>query len=156
MTMTGPWWDDDHQMLAALHDALSAGAEVPAGVGEAGRAVYPRADLDAELAKLIYDSAEQGLVLLRSEGEEPAQLRALTYAANRLSIHLEVDDGAVHGQVVPAQCCDIEMRTPGGRHALVTADGDGWFSVRPLPPGRFRLHCRTADGGAVVTGWIAP
>jgi hypothetical protein len=37
----------------------------------------------------------------------------------------------------------------------VAVDGLGCFTVRPLPAGPFRLHCRTADGSGMLTGLIA-
>jgi len=33
-------------------------------------------------------------------------------------------------------------------------DEAGGFSLGPLPASPFRLRCRTADGGDIVTGWI--
>jgi hypothetical protein len=166
--------------MAALADALRADDEVPASFGAAGRAVYPSPDLDAELAALTYDSAAPSMALVRGDsggsggdagsGEEPASLRALTYAGSRLTVHLEVGDGAVFGQVAPAQCCqveiqcceveiqcsEVELQTGHGPPVVVNTDEDGWFVVRPTPAGRFRLHCRTAaDGPGMVTGWIA-
>src|SRR5216110_2666559 len=119
--MTGQWWESDDRLLAALEDALRADREVPSGFGAVGKAVYPEPDLDAELAMLTYDSAAQAPALVRADAEEPATLRALTYAASRLSIHLEVVDGAVHGQVVPAQRCDLELQTLRGAQTVVSA-----------------------------------
>jgi hypothetical protein len=156
--------------MAALDDALRADDDVPASFGAAGRAVYPSPDLDAELAALTYDSAAPSLALVRGgntgsggSAEEPAALRALTYAGSRLTVHLEVSDGAVFGQVAPAQrcevelqCCEVELQTGHGPPVVVSTDEDGWFVVRPTPAGRFRLHCRTAaEGPGMVTGWIA-
>lgn len=154
--VTGRWWESDDQLVASLEDALRAEHEVPASFGAVGRAVFPQPDLDAELAALTYDSAAQPLALVRADqAEEPAALRALTYAGTRLSVHLEVTDGAVFGQIVPAQRCAVELQTGDGTPVLVNTDEDGWFVVRPAPAGRFRLHCRTAaDGTGLVTGWI--
>ena len=36
----------------------------------------------------------------------------------------------------------------------VPADEIGCFSVRPIPSGAFRLHCRTASDVDALTGWI--
>ena len=36
----------------------------------------------------------------------------------------------------------------------LSADEIGCFSVQPIPPGPFRLRCRTAPGIDAVTGWI--
>jgi hypothetical protein len=151
------WWETDQQLLAALRDALDANAEVPETFREAGRAVFPAPDLDAELVALSYDSAAQPLTLVRGAADdsrdEPATVRALSFAHAQLSIHLQVADGAVLGQLVPPQCAQLVLQTPAGKPVEVSTDEDGWFVLRPVPAGRFRLRCRTADH-AVVTAWI--
>jgi hypothetical protein len=155
------WWDTDQQLLAALRDALDANAEVPETFRAAGRAVFRAPDLDAELAALSYDSATQPLALVRGgldggvddSTDEPATVRALSFAHAQLSIHLQVADGAVLGQLVPPQCAELVLQTPAGKPTEISTDEDGWFALRPFPAGRFRLRCRTADH-TVVTGWI--
>jgi hypothetical protein len=156
------WWETDQQLLAALRDALDADAEVPETFRAAGQAAFPVPDLDAELAALSYDSATQPLALTRGDpdggidgsGDEPATVRALSFAHAELAIHLQVADGAVLGQLVPPPCAELVLQTPAGKPTKVSIDEDGWFVLRPIPPDRFRLRCRTAEGNAVVTGWI--
>jgi hypothetical protein len=151
------WWETDQQLLAALRDALDAEAEVPETFRAAGRAVFPGPDLDAELAALSYDST-QSLALVRGapddSGDEPATVRALSFAHAELTIHLQVADGAVLGQLVPPPCAELILQTPAGKPIRIGIDEDGWFVLRPVPAGRFRLRCQTVDGNTVVTAWI--
>jgi len=152
------WWETDQQLLAALRDALDANAEVPKSFREVGRAVFPGLDLDAELAALSYDSATQPLALVRGDvddsGDEPATVRALSFAHAQLTIHLQMADGAVLGQLVPPQCTELVLQTSAGKPTEISTDEDGWFVLRPVPAGRFRLRCQTTDGNTVVTAWI--
>jgi hypothetical protein len=153
--VTSPWWNDDEELLAALGGALRAGGEVPARFIDVGKAAYAWHNIDAELASLTFDSAdaahERVTAMTRAE---PASLRALTFATARLSIHLEVTRNALHGQVVPAQAGEIELRRAEGTPTCVEVDEVGWFVVQPVPTGAFRLRCQTAGGTLVVTDWI--
>jgi len=151
------WWETDQQLLAALRDALDTDAEVPETFRAVGRVVFPVLDLDAELAALTFDSATQPLALVRGDvddsGDEPAAVRALSFAHAQLTIHLQMADGAVLGQLVPPQCAELVLQTQTGKPAEISTDEDGWFVLRPVPTGRFRLRCRTSEH-AVVTAWI--
>jgi hypothetical protein len=153
--VSSQWWDDDEELLATLGEALRAADEVPPRFVEAGKAAYAWHNVDAELAALTFDSAndapERVLALTRTE---MAPLRALTFASPRLSIHLEVTRDALHGQVVPEQAGEIELRPASGAPATIAVDEVGWFVIRPAPSGAFRLRCRTATGATVLTDWI--
>jgi hypothetical protein len=153
--VTSPWWNDDEELLAALGGALRSGADVPGRFVEAGKAAFAWHNIDAELAALTFDSADAASGRLAAATRaEPAALRALTFATARLSIHLEVTRHALHGQVVPAQPGEIELRPATGAPTNVEVDEVGWFVVEPVPTGAFRLRCQTATGTVVVTDWI--
>jgi hypothetical protein len=153
--MTGDWWSDDDELLVALGEALRSADDVPRRFVEAGMAAYAWHNIDAELAALTYDSAtpasDRVPALTRAE---PASLRALTFASARMSIHLEVTRNALHGQVVPAQPGEIELRPVDGDPVSITIDEVGWFVIQPIPAGAFTLRCRTADGSVVLTNVI--
>jgi hypothetical protein len=158
--MTNAWWSDDGELLAALTDALQEARDVPREFVARGKAAYAlhdiEAEIDAELAALTYDSAAnhsgagRQLAVTRAE---PAPLRALTFAAARLKIQIQVTDKALQGQIVPPQRAEIELRTEDGRRP-VTVDEIGWFAIRPIPAGSFWLHCRTESGMTVLTDRI--
>jgi Tfp pilus tip-associated adhesin PilY1 len=147
-------WSDD-ELFAALKQALRAAQNVPKEFIEAGKAAYAWHNIDAELAALTYDSAVSvgaGTAVTRSE---PATLRALTFAASQLTLELEVTGDALRGQLVPPQAGTIEVRTAAGPVADAAVDEVGYFVIRPVPSGSFRLSCRTTSGITILTGWIA-
>jgi hypothetical protein len=152
--MTSQWWSDDDQLLAAVDDALREARDVPREFVEAGKAAYAWHNIDAELAALTYDSADDRRLAAATRAERAA-LRDLTFATPQLKIHIQVTDKALHGQIVPPQRSDIELRTSQQPPVVISTDDDGWFTVQPIPIGSFRLHCRTATGATALTDWIA-
>ena len=152
--MTSRWWSDDEQLFAAVEDALREAREVPRHFIETGEAAFAWRTVDAELAAMTYDSAADLQLIAATRAAERAALRELTFSTRQLKIHLQVMDKALHGQIVPPQQCEIEVRTADGPPSLIRTDDDGWFTVRPIPIGSFRLHCRTATSTA-ITDWLA-
>jgi hypothetical protein len=144
-------WDDE-QLMAALREAMQARAAVPDWFIETAKSAYAWHNVDAELARLTYDS-DSGRELAGVTRSEAASIRALTFTSARLSIELEVTARSVLGQIVPPQSGTIEVHTKDGVTSL-PADEIGCFSVVPIPAGSFRLRCRTTDGADVLTGWI--
>lgn len=159
-------WTDD-LLLAELGDALRAEREVPGALIEAGKTIFTWRSIDAELAdlahaRLTYDSLADaddpvgtGTGDLAGVRSEQAALRSLTFAADDLSIELEVAGDAVLGQLVPPQPGIVEVLTPDSNRVEVPVDEVGWFTVRPVPETRFRLTCRLGSGTSVVTDWIS-
>jgi hypothetical protein len=147
-------WDDD-ELLAALRQAVRSREQVPPEFVEAGRNAFAWHNIDAELAQLTYDSSRDRDYEL-SVRAEAASIRALTFTSAQLTIELEVAQDSLVGQVVPAQAGTITVQPwqAGSTQEAVAADEIGCFSIRPLPSGRFRLHCRTAAGVETLTGWI--
>jgi hypothetical protein len=151
--MTSPW-SDDERLLAALGDAVRAAEAVPPDFLAAAQAAYTWRDIDAELAALTYDSAlEQDREPAGTRAQQ-AGLRALTFVSAHLSIELEVGRESCLGQLVPAQPGRVEVQVVTGEAMPVTVDEVGFFVVRPVPAGWFRLRCHTAEGADVVTGWV--
>jgi hypothetical protein len=149
----GQWWRDDEELLALLDDALRAARAVPGEFIEAGNAAYAWHDIDAELAALIHDSAQdEGLV--PATRAAPADLRSLTFCSAELTIEIELTGGALVGQIVPPQPGQLEVRTVTGSLVTVPIDEIGCFVIRPVPTDGFWLHCRTAAGTDVQTSLI--
>ncbi len=144
---------DDDELIAALRRALLERTAVPAEFVEAGKSAFAWHNIDAELAQLTYDSVRdsQQALAVRSES---ASIRALTFTSAHLSIELEVGADSLIGQVVPTQAATIRVQPRVGGESFVPADEIGCFSIRPVPSGEFRLHCRTAQGVDAQTGWI--
>ncbi len=116
---------------------------------EIGREAFAWHDVDFELAALTFDSATAPA----GTRAEVATLRALTFAARRLTIELEVTADALVGQLVPPQPGELEVRPREGGIRTVPIDEVGWFAIRPRPAGLFRLHVHTAEGD-VRTEWM--
>jgi hypothetical protein len=145
-------WDDE-EVLAALQQALRAQRAVPPEFIEAGKNAFAWHNIDAELAQLTYDSSRDS-ELATSVRAESAAIRALTFSSAHLTIELEVTPDSLVGQVIPAQSAVVTVQPRSGAEAVVPADEIGLFSIRPIPPGPFRMYCRTDAGVDVLTGWI--
>lgn len=151
--MTGAWWNDDEQLLGALKVALEAADDVPARFVEIGKATFTWRDIDAELAALTHDSARDALAGAATRAE-PTAARYLTFEASHLTIELEAVGDVLHGQLVPPQAGQIEVRLADGTSSSTSANDVGYFTTA-APTGNFRVHCRTAHDVVVQTGWIA-
>jgi hypothetical protein len=148
----GTGWDDE-ELLAALRQALLARQTVPPGFVEAAQNAFAWHNIDAELAELTYDSVRDD-EMATSVRAEAASIRALTFSSAHLTIELEVTQESLLGQIVPTQTATVTVQPSAGSETLVQTDEIGCFSIRPIPSGPFRLHCRTAAGVDVLTGWI--
>ncbi|PZG51546.1 hypothetical protein C1I98_08215 [Spongiactinospora gelatinilytica] len=150
-------WSDE-ELLARLGAALNAVDSVPRDFVEAAKTAFAWRNIDAELAEfaeLAYDSefgGENALALTRAA--DSASLRALTFVSRELTIEIEVTEDTLIGQLVPPQPGRIHLRAESGAVCETTIDEVGFFAIGAKPAERFRLHCRTATGIAVSTGWI--
>jgi hypothetical protein len=142
----------DEQLLAALGEAMRARKAVPEWFVETGKNAYAWHDIDADLARLTYDSLvdRERAAAVRSEA---ASIRALTFTSARLSIELEVSESSLVGQIIPPRAGTLEVHTTAGVTSS-PVDEIGCFVVDPIPSSPFRLRCRTEDGADVLTGWI--
>lgn len=144
--------NDDDKLLAALGEAIRAREAVPAWFVETGKNAYAWHNIDAELAKLTYDSRSDERIgaVTRSE---TASIRALTFTSAHMSMELEVTEDSLLGQIIPPRAGTLEIHTKADT-ITTTVDEIGCFAVDPKPDGSFRLRCRTPDGADVLTGWI--
>ena len=146
-------WDDE-ELLAALGEAVRARQAVPEWFVETGKNAYAWHDIDAELARLTYDSSvDADRSLVAAVRSESASIRALTFTSARLSIELEVASDSLLGQIVPPRPGTLEVHTTAGVTSS-PVDEIGCFAVAPIPSSPFRLRCRSEDGADVLTGWI--
>jgi hypothetical protein len=150
--MSRPW--DDDELLTRLAEAQQAAESVPREFIEAGKAAYAWRTIDAELAELVYDSAMEEVQLAGQIRAEQAHLRALTFTTSDLTLEIEVTAEAMLGQLVPPEAGEVEVITRAGKAQQEPIDDVGGFTIRPVPAGSFRLHCRTASGIFVATNWL--
>jgi hypothetical protein len=144
---------DDEELLAALRQALAERQAVPPEFVEAAKNAFAWHNIDAELAELTYDSSRDAEPA-PSTRAETASIRALTFTSAHLTIELEVTHDSLLGQIVPAQPGTIKVQLRDGAESTVPADEIGRFTIRPMPAGTFRLHCKTSADADALTNWI--
>jgi hypothetical protein len=144
---------DDEELLAALREALAERRAVPPEFVEAAKSAFAWHNIDAELAELTYDSSRDA-ELAPSTRAETASIRALTFTSAHLTLEIEVTRDSLLGQIVPAQPGTIKVQLRDGAETTVLADKIGRFTIRPIPAGAFRLHCKTSADADALTGWI--
>jgi hypothetical protein len=144
---------DDEELLAALRQALAERQAVPPEFVEAAKNAFAWHNIDAELAELTYDSSRDAEPA-PSTRAETASIRALTFTSAHLTIELEVTHDSLLGQIVPAQPGTIKVQLRDGAESTVPADRIGRFTIRPMPAGTFRLHCKTSPDADALTNWI--
>ncbi|HVD16306.1 MAG TPA: hypothetical protein VNK73_17895 [Actinomycetota bacterium] len=147
----------DETLLRELGSVLGARKPLPAEAVRAAKASFTWRTVEAELAQLTYDSADDrgGLAMIRG----PAPARLLTFEADGLTIEAEVATVDGHRrlvcQLVPPQVAEVEVQ-----HAettvRTTADELGRFVVDGVPAGPVRLRCilASAPQRPVVTEWM--
>ncbi len=122
---------------------------MPSRLADVALAAFSFRTLDAELAELTFDSLAEGAPAVRGEGP-----RVLTFTGGGVTIEVELAEGRLLGQLLPAGPPEVEVRFTG-RTLLVAADRLGRFAVASLDAGPVSLRCRLASGRAVVTDWIS-
>ncbi len=144
----------DDQLLSLLARALDAADPVPDAVLDAAKGAYTWRTIDAELAALVFDSAAEDLVGVRSE--QPT--RQLTFSTPGVEIELAVvseTERRIVGQLVPPQEAKIVLHS-GDEERSIETDSLGRFTFDDVPAGAIRLTCTPGGGeGAVIqTEWI--
>lgn len=144
--------EHDHERLQdLLTEALAAADPVPDHVLEAAREAFTWRTIDAELAELVYDSAEEEPVGIRSAGTS----RQMTFRAPGMEIEMMVMAEGVRrlvGQLVPPQQAVVELRR--GESVRETAtDGLGRFSFEGVPTGPVQVAVVGDDDSRVVSEW---
>ena len=147
-------WDDE-ELLDARRKALAERRTVPPEFVEAAKNAFAlrSIDMDVELAELTYDSSRDAEPE-PSTRAETASIRALTFTSAHLTLELEVTHDSLLGQIVPAQAGTIKVQLRDGAETTVPADRIGRFTIRPIPAGEFRLHCKTSADTDALTGWF--
>ena len=121
----------DDELVARLAEALPKADPVPAAVTEFAKAAFGWRTIDAELAELVFDSAVDELVGVRSEDDT----RQVTFRAPGVEIEVAVmADGVrrIVGQLVPA--------ARGGHRAALSREGEAHHQRHARP---FHLPRRT-------------
>jgi len=143
--------DPDDQLIAELSTALDATDPVPERFVEAAKQTFTWRTIDAELAELVFDSAEGELVGVRG-GDATRQV---TFQSPAFEIEVAIiSDGSrrLVGQLVPPVESEIELRF-GESSQTTNSDSLGRFSFEDVPLGPISLKVALPGGGAVQTEW---
>lgn len=144
---------EDQQLLDRLAAALDAYDPLPESVIDAAKASFTWRTIDAELASLVFDSAAEELVGVRSADAS----RQMTFRTPGVEIELVVvseTSRRLVGQLVPPQAAEVTLHHEQDERTA-QSDSLGRFTFNDVPTGSVRLTCKLAgDGGAVVqTEW---
>lgn len=147
----------DDELLAPLRDIAAENDPVPEPpLLDAARVAFELRDLDAMLAELVHDSAvDAPAMAIRGGGAE----RILSFAVRAIAIECQSTARGSHrdllGQLVGGRAEEMDVQVTGAITTVPVNDA-GWFSVRGLPAGSFRLRSRLADRTRLVISWAAP
>ncbi|HYP45417.1 MAG TPA: hypothetical protein VEQ66_09510 [Propionibacteriaceae bacterium] len=149
-------WSDE-ELLAAMQEALASAGTTPDDVRLAeqlkasGKAAWTWRTIDAELATLVFDSLLEESALVRGDDSTAARLLVFE-GAGESSVEFEVGDRGLVGQLLPPAQGVVQMVNADGTEVNTDSDEVGCFEL-PLPPGPFRLLCRTAES-EFTTEWV--
>lgn len=143
-------WDDDDTLLAEMRGAMRSAGPIEESTLAAAKAAFTWRTVDAELAALSYDSRRDADALVRS-GEDDAP--TLVYEAATLSVELQLLEGVVLGQLVPAGPGEVTLLSAQGELAHTATDDLGCFSLDVPERGPVRLRC-TTGATSLLTDWI--
>lgn len=145
--------DRDDELVQRLRLAARANDAPPAWVLEAARAALGWRTLDADLAALIADSADE---LAPAGVRSVGTLRLLSFETDSYAVDVEVEDSGADRRLTGT----IDPPGPGwlvAAHAqgtiTATVDRGGRFIV-VVPAGPVRLRFESDEGSAVVTDWV--
>lgn len=142
----------DDQLQELLAEALAAADPVPDHVVHAAKEAYTWRTIDAELAELVFDSANQELAGVRSS--ETA--RQVTFRAPGVEIEMMVMAEGTRrlvGQLVPPQQAVVELHYGDSVRETAT-DPLGRFSFVDVPTGPVQVAVITSDDSRVLTEWM--
>jgi hypothetical protein len=145
----------DGELLEMLGAVLDEVDPVPDVVRANARAALGLRRLDAELAELVRDSAEEergNLIAVRGGGDA----RLISFEADTIAVEMQVTErGNLRDLVAQISGVDIgsaEVETPTSRYA--TAVEDSLVVVDGVPAGHLRIHVHTVQGRDLVTSWV--
>ncbi|MDA0183360.1 hypothetical protein OJ997_23825 [Solirubrobacter phytolaccae] len=127
---------------------------VPSLVDEAARSAFGWRTIDADLAELLRDSADE---VLEAGVRGPSGARQLSFESPRLGIELEVVDigpreRRLEGQLLPPASAVVTIERPGEDSVSVQADELGRFVLEGLRAGVVRLHV-LLRGAQIAVPW---
>lgn len=149
--------DIDATTEAELRALFGRMDPVPPLLQDAARAAFTWRTVDAELAELMRDSAEQEEAALLVRGAEGP--RQLSFESPRLGIELEViatgpRERRLTGQLLPPESATVTIERPGEDGLTVQSDELGRFVLDGLRAGAVRLHV-ALRGAQIAIPWTS-
>ena len=142
----------EDELIAGLRRGLEAGDPVPSDVTAFAKAAFTWRDIDAELAELEFDSADEDVPTgVRSS----ATARMISFQVGQWMLDVEYDEanGRLMGAISPEATYSIELHTTG---ALFTTESDdaGRFEAEGIVSGPLGMVLRFTEGPVVKTQWV--
>jgi hypothetical protein len=143
---------EDEKLLAMLRKGLADSDAVPSDVVAFAKAAFTWRDIDAELAELDFDSADEEVPAgVRSS----TTLRMISFQAGQWMIDIEYDEaaGRLIGATSPPARYTVELHTSG---ASFTTESDdmGRFTADGIARGPLGMVLRFIRGQVVKTQWV--
>ncbi len=141
--------DQDRDLVRTIREALAAIDGVPPEAVAAAKAVFVARDLDAELAKLIMDSARDEPVLAM----RGLARRSLSFETDRRSVELEIDPERrlIRGQLAPPVSTSLTLEVDDLPVDTVVSDDLGRFLLSGVPEESTTVALRVRlDDGDVI------
>lgn len=135
------------QSLGSLPQPVApADDPVPASVLDGALWVHEWLNMDAELAELTFDSADdRRLAGVRSAGS----LRELTFVTDTYTLDVEIEPGprtvVVSGTIDPPVAGSVQL-VVGGEVFAAEIDDHGAYVIRDVTPGTVLAFVETPDG----------
>jgi len=140
---------NDLDLVAALGHGLDHVEPLPARALAAAYGAIELANVDAELAGLVYDSLLEPAAAL-TRGDE-GETRIITFANDHLSLDVALlgDGTTIVGEIDPADAYEVELETVTNERVTILVDQFGRFRAT-TDATSFRLRVL----GHLVTPWI--
>jgi hypothetical protein len=153
--------EEDEVLLHRLAEAAAAIDPPPERWREVARASLSWRPVDAELARLLHDSADPAGSPASTSVRAAAGPRQLSYADDDRLLELEItrqtDGLTLLGQVVPGAAGELVVHHPGGVPTALAVDDLGRFRLERLPDEPFAVEVRGEPGSpSLWTGLIQP
>jgi hypothetical protein len=147
--------DHDDVLVDRLRSIAKQVDPPPELVLEAARSAFLMREIDAELAQLVLDSAEDTALAMRgSLTMDP--VRMLSFSTAVVSVEVQVTEvqqvRTLLGMATGARG-GVTVETPNTR-VSATLDDHGRFIVEGVPAGIVRLHLVGTGGTPVTTSWV--
>jgi hypothetical protein len=148
---------NDDELQARLRAVVERLDPVPGPVHDGARAAFGWRTLEADLAELMRDSADERVEAGVRSGGGPRQL---SFESPALGIELEIVATGprvrrVEGQLLPPTAATVTVERPDGEPAVsVVADELGRFVLDGLRAGAVRLHV-LLTGAQIAVPWTS-